>query len=492
MMSSATKASNGSSGSNSTVTQESISRPKQQKSKQDTSKRVAASRPSHRKSSSRTSNAMPSVDEKPDVFQFLDKDGNQEADAVELEGADAAYQARLEAISASSSSSSSSNPSRDHNYPVNYPRPVSYQSYPDSYRQSWNAGPLPPGSFHSDSGISVRSNSPERDPQLLSQSKGKGRAGAVYTQSHAVPVTSPTVLEPFDQSPDMSPEAFYSVSSRPHFQHTDYDPGFAHLPSHRDLGLSHEMDGPGELDASEDANESSHDLLVNNLRCEENAALKPIYRKFETLNNRVLLHLQDEIAKLESQLLQLDNAISGLGDSSEEDARSTGDGPSMSVGLGWQRKELVGRISSKLEQYSKSSSYEAWSNTKDYRDRTLSSYSSICRHLDPVSAAEILPYKDWVEGHPSSGEAGLAFMHHEHDLITVPERFKASVLASERSAIATGSAMLMTIIAFKTIPDILSRLLVAIVISLAMSYSGSASLTMDSKCFHEYGKRIAM
>jgi len=432
---------------------------------------------------------MPSVKEKPDVFQFLEKDEKQDADAVELEGADTAYQARLEAVSASSSSSSSS---RDHHYPVNYPRPANYQPYPDNYRHSWNAGPLPPGSFHSDSGISVRSNSPERDSQHLFQSKGKGRAGAMYTQSHAVQVTSPTVLEPFDQSPDMSPEAFYSVSTRPTFQHTDYDADFAHPPCHRDIDLSHELDGREELDASEDANTSTHDLRVNNFCSDGNAALKPIYRKFETLNNRILLYLQDEISKLESQLQQLDNAISTLGDSSSEDARSTEDGPSMSVGLEWQRKELVGRISSKLDQYSKSYSYKAWSNTKDHLDRTLSSYSSICRHLDPVSAAEIIPYKDWMEGHPSSGEAGLAFILHEQDLITVPEKFKASVLASERSAIATGSAMLMTIIAFKTIPDILSRLLVAMIISIAMSYSGSTSLTMDSKCFHEYGRRIAM
>lgn len=349
MMSSATKASNGSSGSNSTVTQESISRPKQQKSKQDGLKKAAAVRPSHRKSSSRTPNTMPSLEEKPDVFQFLEKDESQETDAVELEGADVAYQARLEAISASSSSSSSS---REHKYPVNYRRPVSYQPYPDSYRHSWNEG-HPPGSFHSDSGISVRSTSPDRDSHLLSEGKGKGRAGALYTHSAANHATSPTVLEPFDQSPDMSPEAFYSVSSRPTFQHTEYDPNFDHPPCHRDLDLSHEMDGLEELDASEDCSKSSPDVLGTTASPDGNVALRPVYRKFETLNNRVLLHLQGEISKLETQLQQLDHAITGLGESSEEDAQSTEGGPPMFVGLEWQRKELVGRISAQLDQYSK-------------------------------------------------------------------------------------------------------------------------------------------
>ncbi|MCJ1250083.1 hypothetical protein MMC30_007309 [Trapelia coarctata] len=472
MMSSATKASNGSSGSNSTVTQESISRPKQ-KSKQDASKKAAVSRPSHRKISSRTSNVLPSVEEKLDVFQFLEKDDNEETDAVELEGANVAYQAHLEAISASSSSSSSSSSSREHNYPVNYQRPVSYQPYPDSYRHSWNHGSLPPGSFHSDSGISVRSNSPERDSQFSSPIKGKGRAGALYVQSAGIDGTGPRVLEPFDQSPEMSPEAYYS---RPTFQHVEYDPNFVHLPCHRNLDLSHEMDGHQELEASEDSNISSHNLLANKVSADGNVAFKPFYRKFETLNNRVLLHLQDEISKLESQLHQLDKAISGLGESSEEDARSTKDGLSMSVGLEWQRKELVGRIGAMLDQY----------------NRTLSSYSSICRHLDSVPTAEISAYKDWMEGHPPSGETESAFVHHEQDLITIPENCKASFLASERSAIATGSAMVMTIIAFRTIPELSSRLLVATVICLAMSYSGSASLTMDAQSLHEYGKRVVI
>lgn len=97
-----------------------------------------------------------------------------------------------------------------------------------------------------------------------------------------------------------------------------------------------------------------------------------------------------------------------------------------------------------------------------------------------------------MKSHPPYREVELGFMHHEQDLITVPEKCQASVLALERSAIATGSAMLMTIIAFKTIPDISSRLLVATVISVTMSFSASTSLTMDAKCFHEYGKRVAM
>ena len=399
MMSSATKTSNGSSGSNSTVTQESVSRPKL-KSKQDASKKAALSRPSHRKTSSRTPNAMPSVEERPDVFQFLEKDGHEEADAVELEGAHVAYQAHLEAISASSSSSSSPSSPHQHSYPINYQRPVSYQPHPDSYRHSWNQDPLPPGSFHSDSGISVRSSSPERDSHLLPAGKGKGRAGGLYTQSAAIHGTSPTVLEPFDQSPDMSPEAFYSLSSRPTFQHSEYDPNYAHLPSQRDLVFSDEKNGPEELEASEPCDKSSDDLLANRASDDGNSAPRPMYRKFGTLNNRILLHLQDEISKLEGQLHQLDSAVSALRSSSEEDARSTEDEPSMSIGLEWQRKELVGRIGAMLDQYSKSCLSNAWEPLMSYRSHAI----IIQQHLPPPRSR---PYSgslgvQGLDGQPSS------------------------------------------------------------------------------------------
>ena len=112
-------------------------------------------------------------------------------------------------------------------------------------------------------------------------------------------VTSSRVLSPFDESPEMSPEAFYSVASRPNFQQTEYESENGHLPSYRDTDLA---DRTEEQDSNvpEESPKSGYNLLASNISSSGDLALTPIYRKFERLNNRVLLHLQDEIMGLEN------------------------------------------------------------------------------------------------------------------------------------------------------------------------------------------------
>jgi len=85
-------------------------------------------------------------------------------------------------------------------------------------------------------------------------------------------------------------------------------------------------------------------------------AVVPMYRKFEGLNHRVLLHLQDEIAELEEELRYLDECIAQCSPrdhagrhhpaSRRGDARYGGE-------LHYRRTELLGRIYLKLGQYSK-------------------------------------------------------------------------------------------------------------------------------------------
>ena len=58
---------------------------------------------------------------------------------------------------------------------------------------------------------------------------------------------------------------------------------------------------------------SGYSLLASSLSTTthptSDAVLRPIYRKFETLNNRILLYLQDEISEMEQDLKDLDDAI---------------------------------------------------------------------------------------------------------------------------------------------------------------------------------------
>jgi hypothetical protein len=85
--------------------------------------------------------------------------------------------------------------------------------------------------------------------------------------------------------------------------------------------------------------------------------IKPIYRKFEALNHRVLLHLQDELSELEEQLHRLDlsdtqsrrTAQDIIPASRRASAAAGGD-------LQWHKTDVLGKIGFKLAQYSKSTS----------------------------------------------------------------------------------------------------------------------------------------
>jgi hypothetical protein len=85
-------------------------------------------------------------------------------------------------------------------------------------------------------------------------------------------------------------------------------------------------------------------------------AVVPAYRKFEQLNHRVLLHLQDEISELEEELRQLDQEIAeaspGAQTGHRHPASRRGD-TQFGNDLHRQRLDVLGRVFLKLEQYSK-------------------------------------------------------------------------------------------------------------------------------------------
>jgi hypothetical protein len=92
--------------------------------------------------------------------------------------------------------------------------------------------------------------------------------------------------------------------------------------------------------------------------------IKPIYRKFEALNHRLLLHLQDEISELEEQLHRLDSA-----DTQSRRAGANGRvlpasrRAAQAAGgeLQWHKTDILGRIGFKLAQYSMSSTLNIFS-----------------------------------------------------------------------------------------------------------------------------------
>jgi len=81
--------------------------------------------------------------------------------------------------------------------------------------------------------------------------------------------------------------------------------------------------------------------------------IKPIYRRFEALNHRLLLHLQDELSELEEQLKRLDTTDTQTRRAQDGILPSSRRNEYLLAGeLQWHKAETLGKIGFKLGQYS--------------------------------------------------------------------------------------------------------------------------------------------
>ncbi|KAI1089242.1 hypothetical protein F5B19DRAFT_485340 [Rostrohypoxylon terebratum] len=138
--------------------------------------------------------------------------------------------------------------------------------------------------------------------------------------------------------------------------------------------------------------------------------LRPIFRRFEMLNHRLLLYLQDEICELEEQLHRLDAAdtqsrrIPGPDSFFPASRRAE----YMAGGeLYWHKTDVLGKIGFKLEQY----------------NRLLSS----CRETQgmPVPSLEdIREYRNYLATHAPIAEIESRFLDISDDLICVSDEYQ--------------------------------------------------------------------
>ena len=85
----------------------------------------------------------------------------------------------------------------------------------------------------------------------------------------------------------------------------------------------------------------------------EEPKIKPIYRKFEALNHRLLLHLQDELSELEEQLHRLDTADTQTRRLQNRILPASRRSEFIAGGeLQWHKTDILGKIGFKLGQYS--------------------------------------------------------------------------------------------------------------------------------------------
>ena len=212
-------------------------------------------------------------------------------------------------------------------------------------------------SFHSDSGISVRASSSEHDSPV--QGYNVPHKGPPVPSTGTPDAAQPTTMrvarldkqksEGSGREFDAEPEAYYSSARQ-----LPFDMAYQHsaAPNHPSSPQSLYSD-TRRPQTQQGYTKRGYDLLASNISSNDAAALKPLYRKFEAFNNRILLYLQDEIAEMEEELRQLDDAIAREGECMGDKIASRRAEARLPSHLQWCRLELLGRSFAKIEQYSK-------------------------------------------------------------------------------------------------------------------------------------------
>ncbi|MCJ1445769.1 MAG: hypothetical protein MMC23_006274 [Stictis urceolatum] len=462
LISSITKASSNSSGSNSTVTPESYA--KQHRSSRNGQGNAAPSRlqklPTQQPTPQPTPPESP-VGSRPDVFAYMedgDDDSEEELHHVgpeeemedeEDEGAsdeDDEDHEEYEEHQAVHSDFGSSDPTTTRQSPRSPPQMAQFPSTPRSRPLS--------GSFNSDSGISIRSSSPEQDSPPQQRKPISNR---------------PPRLRQFDL--DSSPESFYIRPSRSVPQTATFASQQPTFPPPQSLLPFQRSSPPATLTAR--PQQQPHPASIASkisATSQSSTSIRPIYRRFEALTNTLLLQLQSELQRLETDLAQLDATLypsDHPADSKSRRSRRQDLLPQQRDQLEWQRAELFGLLGAKLEQY----------------HRTLTSYHALTKMSSP-GTEEIEKLKALMRTEPHEP----SFLARLEDLATLSAPSDSTIqhstelalrsahgsgngnvrLDDRQTALFAGGAVLMTILAFKFVPSLVARVVLGAVVVAAM------------------------
>ena len=274
----------------------------------------------------------------------------------------------------SSRQSSDSSPA-----PIASPAPITVQSqcsprYSDlevraaqeGVQRAWGRG-----SLHSDSGISVRSSSPDQSspivqhklPTVFDEPDTQHDPQDSYSmerydfQFTPDPATDRNLALrhnhwPFFRTDDSQPPEAYYAPSPPTLAQNTNDAGVELSEMSPRLPRRLTRNGPHKERPRPKASKTGYEFLASNIHSQDDALLRPIYRKFETLNNRMLLFLQDELSEMEEQLKDLDDAIALEEQTSSGRPASRRAEAKLPSQLQWHRLDLLGRSFAKIDQYS--------------------------------------------------------------------------------------------------------------------------------------------
>jgi hypothetical protein len=150
--------------------------------------------------------------------------------------------------------------------------------------------------------------------------------------------------------------------------------------------------------------------------------IKPIYRRFEALNHRLLLHLQDELSELEEQLHRLDTADTQTRRLQNCILPASRRAESMSGGeLQWHKTDILGKIGFKLGQY----------------NHALSSFRQ-AQNLPSPDLADVETYRTYLATDNPIAEIETRFLDPSDDLVSLArdscgQRFRSNSSSSSSS-----------------------------------------------------------
>lgn len=178
------------------------------------------------------------------------------------------------------------------------------------------------------------------------------------------------------------------------------------------------------------------------------SSVKPLYRKFEYLNHRILLHLQDELCELEEQLRIVDEIIAQMDPALPEGQRTPasrrGEAYSGSQ-IHHRRTILLGQIFTKTEQY----------------NRAMSGYATMAKSSSSPEAEQVQAYQKWMAKHAPVHEVEARFLQRDGDLVAPGETDRGVDRPTKHAALAyLPVALMLPLLLFSIIPTLAGRLAV--------------------------------
>jgi hypothetical protein len=228
-------------------------------------------------------------------------------------------------------------------------------------------------------------------------------------------------------------------------------------------------------------------------------SIPPLYRRFEDVNHRVLLYLQDEIAHLEEELRVLDDyeEMQRRGAAEQEGTKVMPASRRMDVqaqtysSLHYRREEVMGTLIQKTEQYSMSPlPILIFTNPNIFLDNALAAYSKVLQTLPRASETDVDTYRKWMKGNVPVAPHEMRFLDHRKDLVSLTPG-KKSEPSSETppvysAIIIASAAIILPLLAFSMIAEFAGRILVVAVVggasaAVAANYSTGAEHLVKSQ-----------